>query len=80
MNFDIVTSTYWSVNHQVICEELTPCRYGTAILHDIHFIIHLCLWHRTLTLMNPTDKDRLQGSLQMSVQAITLMGPFYWWH
>jgi hypothetical protein len=43
MSFDIVNSTYQSVNHWVICEELTPSQYGTAILHHIHFIFHLCL-------------------------------------
>jgi hypothetical protein len=43
MSFHVMNSTYQSVNHQVICEELTPCHYGTAILHHIHFIVHLCL-------------------------------------
>jgi hypothetical protein len=37
MSFDVVKSTYRSVNHQVICEELTPCRYGTAILCQYPF-------------------------------------------
>jgi hypothetical protein len=48
MSFDVMKSTYQSVNHQVICEELTPCHYGTAILCHIHFIVHL-------RLQNPTS-------------------------
>jgi hypothetical protein len=44
MSFNIVKSTYQSVDHRVICEELTPpCHYGTAILRHIHFIVHLRL-------------------------------------
>jgi hypothetical protein len=43
MSFNIMKSTYQSVDHWVICEELTPCHYGTAILRHIHFIVHLRL-------------------------------------
>jgi hypothetical protein len=64
MSFNVMKATYQSVNHRVICEELTPCRYGTAILRQYPF--HCLSPPTTPNLINPTDKDRLQGCLQMS--------------
>jgi hypothetical protein len=38
-SFNVIPKTERSVNDRVIWEELTPCRYGTALMRYIHLII-----------------------------------------
>jgi hypothetical protein len=73
-----------SVNHQVICEELTPCHYGTAILRHIHFIVHLCLRHPTSRILQTkTDCKATSKCLHFDPKIVYRPSfqwdPFYWW-
>jgi len=39
--YELVPGAMRSVNHRIIFKELTPCRYGRAILHYIYSILFL---------------------------------------
>ena len=81
MSFNVIPQTSRSVNNRVIPEELTPCRYGTALLRHIHYIVHLRLRHPTTRLLQ-TKCDckaaykRLHFDPRMIVQSIVGIGNF----
>ncbi len=81
MSFNVIPTTSRSVNNRVIIEELTPCRYGTALLRHIHYIVHLRLRHPTSRLLQSkcdckAAYKRLHFDPRMIVQAIVGIGNY----
>lgn len=62
MSFNVVKLTNWSVNHWVLWgADIVPLQHSYPLTHPLHCTSPLM----PPDIMNPTDKDGLQGSLQM---------------
>ena len=47
-SFNVIKGTHRSINDHLITDDLTPCRYGKALLRHIHVIIGLRQRHPNL--------------------------------
>jgi hypothetical protein len=72
---NVVPTKHRSVNNRVIHEELTPCRYGSALIRFNHFIVDLRLKHpNSRILLTKADLKaayrRMHNDPEVSVQSM----------
>jgi len=80
-SFNVIKGTRRSVNDRLIITDLTPCRYGRALLRHIHSILGFRLRHPSARILQ-TKADmksayrRLHYAADTAVQAMVTLGPF----
>jgi hypothetical protein len=92
-SFNVIKGTHRSINDRLITDDLTPCRYGKALLRHIHVIIGLRQRHPNLQILQskvdwkPAYR-RLHYAANTAIQSIVLIGSFalialalhdFWW-
>lgn len=80
-SFNVIKGTNRSVNDRLETHELTPCRYGRALLRHVHVIVGFRYRHPTRRILQ-TKADlksayrRLHYAPRTAVQAIVQLGSF----
>jgi hypothetical protein len=72
-SFNVIKQTSRSVNDRLITEDLTPCIYGKALHHHIHFVAGLRKRHPTTRILQmkvdwKSAYRRLHNSAETAIQ------------